>query len=104
METKEPVNDSEKLKQGLVMRIGLVVVGCVIASILAVVIPALYLAPVRSEVFTGPPPPPPPVPLTAYLPPVIMLALLILIVYGIYDAIRMFMRYRKSQQDEQMFP
>ena len=44
METKEPVNEGEKLKQGVVMRVGLVVVGCVIASILAVVIPARYTA------------------------------------------------------------
>lgn len=105
METKSIEPTTESLRLGLVMRGILLVCGCVLASVLAVILPAFYL--LTAERVEGPGAPvarasAPPI--GALVPPVVMLALLSLIAYDIYDAIRMFGRYRRSQQDDQMFP
>jgi hypothetical protein len=69
------------------------------------ILPAFYLVAVRRV--EGPAAPlarEAAFPIGALVPPLVLLALLGLIAYGIYDAIRLFGRYRKSQRDDQMFP
>ena len=56
METREPVDTRENLKQAVIKRLTLVVFGCIALGILAVILPALYLVPVRSTTVMDAPP------------------------------------------------
>ena len=96
--------DSESLKRGIVMRIALLAFGlCVSATLLQVL--RLLNNPPTPDIFTRSRPYLHAVQPFAFVQPVVALALLGLLIYGVYDTVRTFMRYRKSKQDEQeMFP
>ena len=83
-------------------------VGCVVTSVLGLAIPALYFMAVPSKVSVGTGSQPTTtdqmLPFMAFVPLLILLALFVAVAFGIYDAIRVYLRYRKSQKDDQMFP
>jgi hypothetical protein len=97
---------TETLRLKVIKRVIVLIFGCLLTSVFAAVLPLLYLVTVRAEGTVGDTPPPPPsIPIGAYIPPVVLLALVIALAYGLYDAIQLFLQYRKSKQmDEVMFP
>ena len=101
---------TEDLRLGLIKRAVLLVFGCIATSVGAVILPALYFVAVRTETSysvtpgTAPVPQPPSLSFGAFIPPLVLLALVGLIIYGIFDMIRVYGLYRKSQQNDQMFP
>lgn len=104
MENKSIETTTERLKLSLIKRVVLLFFGCIASTILLGALPLLYLVPVSAEVSTRTRATPDTAPIGVFVEPVLMLFLLGLIAYGIYDAIRIFIRYRKSrQEDHQMF-
>jgi hypothetical protein len=96
---------TDQLKLGLVRRIMVLLFGCVASAVLLGLLPLLYLAPTTVEVATRTRPAQDAPPIGAVVTPVVALALLGLIAYGVYDAVRMSMRLRSRQREEQqMFP
>ena len=96
---------TDELKLGLIKRILILIFGCFASAALLGVLPLLYLAPMTAEVTERTRPAQDAPPIGAFVSPAVALALLGLIAYGVYDAIRMFMRLRSRQrEDQQMFP
>jgi hypothetical protein len=107
MDSTERQSTTEKLKLKMLARVAMLGVGTILSCALLVVLPALYVLPVRSEVYEGPPiaPAPETFPWGALIPPVVMLILLLGLAYIAYDGVRLFLQYRKSKEhDEVMFP
>ncbi len=101
MENKSTEPTTESLKLSLIKRVVLLIFGCIASMTIIGAFPLLYLIPVSAEVSTRTRSIPDTVPIGAFMPPVLTLVILGLMAYGIYDAIRMFIRYRKSRQDDQ---
>jgi hypothetical protein len=101
MENKSIESTTESLKLSLIKRVVLLIFGCIASTIVLGALPLLYLVPVSAEVSTRIRSSSDMLPAGAFVPPVLTIVMLGLIAYGIYDAIRMFIRYRKSRQDDQ---
>jgi hypothetical protein len=79
--------------------------GCVASAVLMGFLPLLHLAPMTAEAATRTRPIQDAPPIGAVVSPVVALALLGLIAFGVYDAVRLNMRLRSRQrEDQQMFP
>jgi hypothetical protein len=103
METKR-VETREQLKLGLAKRILVLVIG-VVAALLDV-LPWLYeLGTQTTQLSERTRGIPETVPMSQYVTPVVVLVLLGLIAYGVFDAVRLALRYWQIRNDEQqMFP
>jgi hypothetical protein len=101
MDDKSMQTTTERLKLSLIKRIVVLLFGCIAATIILNVLPLLYFTPISAEASTRTRPAADTAPVGAFVVPAVTLLLVGLLAYGIYDAIRMFLRYRKSQQDEQ---
>ena len=101
MEKKLIEPTTESLNLSLIKRIVFLLSGCIASMVILGALPLLYLVPVSAEVSTRTRSSSDMLPAGAFVPPVLTIVLLGLIAYGIYDAIRMFIRYRKSRQDDQ---
>lgn len=110
MQSNEHELTTEKLEQRLAKRIILVVSGCIAAGILALVVPGILVTPARlpplldsshgsvptAQLLTHSN--------LAWIPVFVALILLVPILYGIYDAVRIYLALRNSRQDDALFP
>lgn len=110
MENNEHQITTENLKQRLIKRIAQVVSGCILAIFLGVVVPTISSAPaplsplLDSSHGAVPTSALLPHPSLAWIPVVIALILLVPILFGIYDTVRIYLALRDSQEHDQMFP
>jgi hypothetical protein len=122
MENTEFKSATDQLRTKVLQRVVLLTFGCITSCLALMIIPLLYVMPLKGEMdapvpvqitSAGPadvmaqpiPITPEPFPIAALIPPIILLVLFCLIAYGVYDGISLFMRYRKSKEmDELMFP
>lgn len=103
METNELKNqtNTDSLRLKVVQRILLLVFGCIVTGAATLFMPGLYYFLARTET----PPSTSTSPFIAIIPLVILLLLVAGLGYALYDAIRLFMQYRRSKEmDEVMFP
>lgn len=104
MDNKSKQTTTENLKLSLIKRIVLLFFGCIAATIILNALPLLYFTPISAEVSTRTRTATDAPPIGALVVPIVTLLLVGLLAYGIYDVLRMFLRYRKSgQDDQQMF-
>lgn len=122
MENTEFKSATDQLRTKVLQRVVLLTFGCIGSCVAFMIIPLLYVMPLQSSIQQGVPveitssgpaevhgQPIPvqaqPFPIAALIPPIILVALFCLIAYGVFDAINLFMQYRKSKErDEVMFP
>jgi hypothetical protein len=101
MKDKFTQTTTERLKLNLIKRVVWLFFGCLASAILLSAVRSFYLVPDNAEVYTRTRVVVETVPTREFLQPLLLLVVLGLIAYGIYDVIRLFMRYRRSQQDDQ---
>lgn len=101
MKDKSIQTTTENLKLSLIKRIIVLFFGCIASTIVLNALPLLYFTPISAEGSPRTRLATDTAPIGAFIAPVVTLLLIGLLVYGIYDVIRVFLRYRKSQQDDQ---
>ena len=111
METKDTRVTTEDLKRKLIQRVVLFVFGLVLAAVVTGMLSSLFRTMASPDIIRPPRPGREAIPgpegitFMTFAPPLVTIVIAGLLIYGLYSIIEIYMRYRKSQQDDrEMFP